>query len=236
MFLVEKELKSGPFSSWTVTEKIRNSKIAIKYQNVNAKIRNLEKLGLLERLKPDEVSDVRSVHNAKYYRISLNGWFNLILDGKFQFLTVQKVLIKYYDSNALFKNIFSIYFAKSTIESMVSGWSLFIFPYLEDSCRLILNIVTSLKNQAYEVLQSIKSKSDNNVRSSENGENLLQYINHRLDLQAKTFVMQLLSMRRITNPDVEESSLRILAKDKKFMLTVKDAISYFDQRYRLLNS
>jgi hypothetical protein len=74
--LLCQELFYGPFSIYNVHSQYKKINISIAYKNVHKKVHKMISLGLLE-----ETKGPYSVHAAKFYKISLNGWINLIAEG-----------------------------------------------------------------------------------------------------------------------------------------------------------
>lgn len=99
---------------------------------MHQKVHKILTLGLIK-----ETREIFAEHGAKYYKISLNGWFNLIVQGTFYPNYMYELAIKHnYDSNMIFRTFLSPFFELQTLTRLDS---LDVNTYLQNCCRTTIS-------------------------------------------------------------------------------------------------
>jgi hypothetical protein len=216
--LLQWELKHGSFSTYKIYSHLKDMEDFIAYKNVHLKIRKLFSCGLIEEVEG------KYFHGAKFYRISPNGWFNLILRGVFNYALICKPAItKYYNDNIIFKTFIFPYFEIETLRHFSDST---IGMYLYDCCQTTLLSIEALKPDGEKIFEVSREKRLERIINDKYIMDIIdvnESITDELDLQIKSFLFEQI----ITNSRMQS----VLSKDKKFMAAIEDIEKEFRTEY-----
>lgn len=133
-------LNNGPFSVYQIYSNLSNRGQNMAYKNVHPKLQKLYSLGLLEGAEYHG----RSIHGAKYYKVSSKGWFNLIANASlinFRSVasSVMKATKKYYSNNIIFSTLVYPYFNSKSITLILEEEML--LDYLINCCQSTVDVI-----------------------------------------------------------------------------------------------
>jgi hypothetical protein len=212
------ELIYGSFSVYKIYSFFKGKGNSIAYKNVHSKIQKLFAGGLIEEVEG------KYLHGAIFYRISPDGWFNLILRGEFDYPTIYRgAATKYYSDNIIFKTFVYPYFEKKTINLFSDST---IAMYLYDCCKTTMLSIGDWERSSEIIFEVPKDKWLEHNINSKSVIDLNESIASALDLQIKSFLFKQI----ITNPKMQ----LVLSQDKKFMAAVEDIEKEFREGYNKL--
>jgi hypothetical protein len=217
--LLEYETEEGLFSIYKIYSyyKRKRMKHAYAYKNIHQKTQKLFSLGLIEEVK----GKILSLHGAKFYRLSVNGWFNVIMKRLFRYSGYEKAIIKFLDKNIFFKTFLYPYFEPKTVEYYLKKYWIPFLKHLENCCAWTLEY-SELKKR--------------NVKMTQEGIDIT--LIDSLDLVVKTFLIRLamdsFSMHRRYQSERTLGLLSILSNDKKFLEALKNTKIGFEKSYEML--
>jgi hypothetical protein len=216
------ELDNGPFSVYQIYNNMSNRGENMAYKNVHQKLQKLYSQGLLGGAEYHG----RSIHGAKFYKVSSKGWFILIVNASLiQPLssiasTISKAIQKYYSSNIIFDAIICPYFNLESIRILVEQKML--LEYLSNCCQSTVDVILSRSPDGREI--SIDNfmgliRSDRGA-PTDSMLGLEERIVQAIDVHIRSFIIKLiLSLSR--HPAGKYSYLSAissqLASDDKFM-------------------
>jgi len=219
--LLQWELKHGSFSAYKIYSHLKDIEDFIAYKNVHLKIRKMFSCGLIEEVEG------KYFHGAKFYRISPNGWFNLILRGVFNYAPICKLAItKYYDDNIIFKTFIYPYFEKKTLRQFPDST---IGLYLYNCCQTTVLSIEAWKPDGEKIFEVSEDKILEDIIKGKYSMGILdinESIADELDLQIKSFLFEQI----ITNSRMQS----VLSKDKKFMAAIENIEKQFRREYSKL--
>jgi hypothetical protein len=220
--LLEWELEYGPFSIYKIYSKLKKSGHSTAYKNIHQKVQKIFSLGLIEEVKG------KYLHGAKFYKISPNGWVNLILRGAFIHAPVCKPAIrKYYNTNIIFKTFIYPYFK---LQTLIYFSDYEIQAYLTGCIETTLISRYALDPDA----EDIKFRRVREIIIEKVGDKAITVIDtkevmaSRLDLRIKSFIFEEI----ITNNDRRKALA--LSNDEKFMDAVEDLKEEFSSGFKKL--
>lgn len=133
----------------------------LAYKDVHKRVKLLNKLGLIEESKIDELPRKKasshtefdimfaSIHKAMFYRLTLGGIFNLILYHVAETVEPTAAIFRYYDNNTIFRTFLYPFFKKSTLTRIKGSFlSRSIFIYLSRCCEIIDHTLTICSNNS----------------------------------------------------------------------------------------
>jgi hypothetical protein len=245
--LLNWELFFGPFSVYNVHRQLRKSGTPIAYKNVHQKLHKILALGLIK-----ETREVFAEHGAKYYKISLNGWFNLILEGAFFPDYIYELVIRHnYDSNIIFRTFLSSFFELETLSHLDS---LDVNTYLQSCCQSTVSgiqvwkhdierpklIPDSIiggaacpfprrKGKEYTAMAIVNLKDNRQINRTEFSHTNTRLLADGLDLLVNSFLFQQ-TMKYSGKKEMQT----ILSNDKKFVASIQNVKKEFHRSYEKL--
>ncbi|PWU82147.1 MAG: hypothetical protein DLM72_03320 [Candidatus Nitrosopolaris wilkensis] len=248
--LLCQELFYGPFSIYNIHSLFKKSGVSIAYKNVHQKVHRVLSLGLLE-----ETRGPYSVHAAKFYRLSLNGWINLIAEGTLTPDYIYEPAIKrYYNTNIIFRTFLYPFFELETLTSLESTD---VGTYLENCCETTIRGINVLKitnkdpsflsrsrrfygivcplryrEREYADKQSSIAKMMGEIIDYSEVEKIgatkkaIDRISYLLDLQLKSFLFEQV-MKNAAKKEIQS----VLSKDRKFVASIQDLGKEFTKNH-----
>ena len=147
-------------SAYQISGKLKSTASQMAYKNVNKRLHGLVSLNLIQ----ETVAHRNNInkHNAKYYRLTEYGIYQLFLNRLSEICIRQLDIIKFgkppspntviffrnYDKCFLFKSFLYPYFEKDTLLAIGNYLLWDLFHYLADCCHRIKD---QLKNQRYDI-------------------------------------------------------------------------------------
>jgi hypothetical protein len=214
--LLEYETEEGPFSIYKIYSYYKKKrKKPYAYKNVHQKTQKLFSLGLIEKVKRD------TLRGAIFYRLSVNGWYNVIMNRMLNHGPYQKAITKFFDKNIFFKTFLYPYFEPKTVEYYLKKYWIPFLKHLENCCAWTLEY-SELKKR--------------NVKMTQEGIDIT--LIDSLELVVKTFLIRLamdsVSMHRRYQSERTFGLLSILSNDKKFLEALKNTKIGFEKSYEML--
>jgi hypothetical protein len=235
------EVDNGPFSVYQIYTNIKDRGENMAYKNVHQKLQKLYSFGLLEGSEYNG----RSIHGAKFYRVSSKGWFTLIINA---YLisplssiasTVRKAIQKYYTDNIIFSTLICPYFDPESIELLIEEKML--LDYLINCCQSTVDAILSRPSDGREISinRYISLIQSNRLALTDPTEELEESIALGIDRQVKSLIFKLvLSLSK--HPKEKYSYFSMLASqlssDDKFMNILNKVENEFFTNIRQIRS
>jgi hypothetical protein len=206
------EITAEPKSAYRIWDIRRKRGRPMNYKNVHTRIKKLEKLSLIEKV-PGYFS-----RGAINYQLTTQGLFYQVSkppDHELELVSLDELLHNYGD-NIIIKTLLYPYFEVKTIKRATAGMYFAILDYLDECYRLTLNACVRIR----------KAIKENNKRHREKYTKMLKE-----DLQwlPRAFAFELVTKR------LNGIIIGQLAKDKKFILLIKQVQRDFDKECDAIN-
>jgi hypothetical protein len=224
-------------STYDVHKIFRTGGKPMDYKNVHKRIKRLESLGCIGRVKSEDVKEEKPERGAKYYRISETGMFHLLIN-KYPTKNLHDILQTNGDYS-IFEAFLYPYFNKETFTSLYrikspSTYSSFNFktPYFDIVERIIDEIHAYLRNCCIEIYQSIMDINEISEDPTYYEDEDLKDTAYYLTEQKDNLAVSLLRLYSQWHKSKDASNgLNILAEDDKFMNLVDDLHKNFEKSY-----
>ena len=124
----------GDNSSYKIFARLKRVGKPIDYTNVHKRVKRLHELGLITETKGE------SIHSAKFYALTSEGLFYLLVGGIFR---LEKPWLDRYKDSKVLKYLLEPYFEENTI--VIYGVHFEVARYLQECCQMILSSVEALR-------------------------------------------------------------------------------------------
>lgn len=164
------KIADGKNTAYLIHSDLKKRGISMDYKNVSKRVRRLHELKLITESKGE------SAHRAKFYKLSTEGLFYLLVNCPI----TPRMLIEYKD-NIILKSLLYPYFEEKTVE--IGGENYEIGQYLIECGHRILTYLDYLRRLADHPLKKVAK------------EKIIKQLQIDLEWQAKSLAFRILTKR-----------------------------------------
>lgn len=163
-------IADGLNTAYNIHSYLKKRENTTDYKNVTKRVRRLHELKLITEVRGE------SAHGAKFYTLSTEGLFYLLVD-----YPISPMLIIKHKDNIILKSLLYPFFEEQTIEA--GGDNYEIGRYLKECCHILLSCVDYMRKVAKHPLKKMAE------------EKIITQLQTDLEWQAKSLAFNLLTKR-----------------------------------------